>query len=140
MGCADFEERLIDYKDLPLGARREVDRHLAVCADCQKFWEFQQQLDGELTKRYSSPAAPGELQSRIRSRISAEMHLPRVSFLPEVLDFVGGAALVAIAARFTWMLISVQAISLFSQLPVMAGSLAVAGAAWVGARAYADLK
>ena len=140
MACAEFEERLIDYTDLPRGERAQVDRHLAVCADCQKYWEFQQQLDAAFNKRYSSPMAPRGLESRIRSRISIETRLPRVSFLPEVLDFIGGAALVAIAARFAWMLIPAQAISLLPpEWPLVAAFLAVVTAVWVGARAYADL-
>jgi hypothetical protein len=145
MACAEFEELLIDYQDLPFPQRAKVDAHLAGCADCREYKSILQQLDGELSAQYSGVTPLSELQARIHSRIAAETRLARLSFLPEILDFIGGAAIVAIVFSLAWMFVPREATALADALPLAGGSLALAGAAlaaatWAGVRAYADLK
>jgi hypothetical protein len=112
MACAEFQDRLIDYEDASPRERTELDVHLARCADCRSYWNTLEQLDGALALRYSVPPAPHVLEDRIRTRIAAEARLPRVSFLPEVLDFIGGASLLAIACGLAWLLVPEQVIAI----------------------------
>jgi hypothetical protein len=98
------------------------------------------QLDRDLTAQYSGVTARSELQTRIHSRITAETRLARLSFLPEILDFIGGAAIVAIVFSLAWLLVPRETIALQNTLLLAGASLALAGATWAGVRAYADLK
>ena len=140
MACAEFEELLIDYQDLPFPERTRVDAHLAGCADCREYMSILRQLERDLTAQYSGVTARSELQTRIHSRITAETRLARLSFLPEILDFIGGAAIVAIVFSLAWLLVPRETIALQNALLLAGASLALAGATWAGVRAYADLK
>jgi anti-sigma factor RsiW len=99
MPCSYFEERILEHFDAALTTegQREVEAHLAECAECRRFFRAQQELDAALGERFCAPALPPQFQQRVLSRIE---HLPppaRVSPLPEILDFVGCAGL-AVAA------------------------------------------
>jgi len=140
MACAEFEELLIDYHDLPFPERTRVDSHLAGCSGCREYMSILRQLDNELTALYSGMTAHRALQPRFRSRIAAETRLARLSYLPEILDFIGGAGIVAIVSSLAWMLLPREALALPDDLLLACASLALAGATWAGVRAYADLK
>ena len=57
-----------------------------------------------------------------------------------ILDFIGGAAIVAIVSSLAWMLLPREALALPDDLLLAGASLALAGATWAGVRVYADLK
>jgi len=140
MACAEFEELLIDYQDLPFPERTKVDAHLAGCTGCREYLSILRQLDDDFTAQYSGMTANRGLQLRIRSRIAAETRLARLSYLPEILDFIGAAGIVAIVSSLVWMLVPREALALPDDLLLAGASLALAGATWAGVRAYADLK
>src|ERR1700730_7577189 len=118
MVCTSFEDLLLDYQNLPLSERGEVDVHLSGCADCREYLTILAQLDAELTRNYSGLKAPSNLQTQIRLRISAERRLTNPSFLPEVLDFIGWSGVVAIAGTLVWKLAPVAAVSWSPELPL----------------------
>jgi len=103
MPCDKFEDQLCGYSDLSAEERRPLDAHLHDCADCREFLETLSALDQSLTTLYAG------LQPA-RAFDPASVRQP--SALPEILDFVGWAAVlttllflsIAAAARFGYTL------------------------------------
>jgi anti-sigma factor RsiW len=87
MPCDRFEDRLAGYGELSAEERHTVDAHVSACADCHEFLETLIALDQSLTTLYRAvePARPFN---------PASVREP--SALPELLDFCGWAAVVAI--------------------------------------------
>ena len=103
MPCEAFEDLLNGYSELDAAARAAVDAHLAACTGCCDFLETLAALDQSLTALYAA-AEP--------SRAFNPASVKQPSAIPEILDFVGWAAVAAIviimgvvaAARFGYML------------------------------------
>ncbi|HEY1756517.1 MAG TPA: zf-HC2 domain-containing protein [Bryobacteraceae bacterium] len=103
MPCAAFEDLVRGYDDLPAGERRNVDAHLAVCSDCRDYVETLAALDRELVSFYDGFHLRNGFAANVVSRArvyqpSAYQPPRRPSAWPEVLDFCGWAAIVAIVA------------------------------------------
>ena len=87
MPCEAFEDLLNGYSELPAAERAAVDAHLTACPACSDFLETLMALDRSLTALYSA------VEPR-RAFDPASVKQP--SPLPEILDFVGWAAVAAI--------------------------------------------
>jgi hypothetical protein len=102
MPCAAFEDLLRSYDELSNGERRGADAHLAVCGDCREYLETLASLDRELAGFYRGLQPPPRFTTVVRSKIRASKPLAKPlrapSAWPEVLDFCGWAAVVAIVA------------------------------------------
>jgi hypothetical protein len=98
MPCAAFEDLLRDYDELTGGARRSADAHLAVCRDCRAYRETLVELDRELVALYSGLQPRRAFAAQALSRANPYRRPKPPSFWPEVLDFCGWAAIVAIVA------------------------------------------
>lgn len=99
MRCADFEELILDSFDQPLpeSAAARLRGHLSQCGACRRFHEAQKALDTALSANIEAPGLPAGFKQRVLGRIDATRVEPRVSFLPEILDFVGIAGVAAAA-------------------------------------------
>jgi len=102
MPCAAFEDLLQGYDELTARDRRRADSHLAVCADCREYIETLASLDRELAGFYEGIEPRAGFEARVLAR-ARETQKPlvqprRPSAWPEVLDFCGWAAVVAIVS------------------------------------------
>jgi hypothetical protein len=99
MHCADFEELILDSFDQPLpeSAAARLRGHLSQCGACRRFHEAQKALDTALSANIEAPELPLEFKQRVLRRVDGTLVEPRVSFLPEILDFVGIAGVAAAA-------------------------------------------
>jgi hypothetical protein len=88
MACPEFE-------DLADGAGGD---HAARCEACRALVEALAEADSILDSAFAGISAPPGLAAAVRARIAKETPILRPSFLPEVLDFIGWAAVVALAA------------------------------------------
>ena len=88
MGCPDFEELL----------RQGTGGHAARCEECGALLEAWAFVDQRLEAEYGGIAAPADLPAAVRMRIARERAVRGPSPLPEVLDFIGWAAILALAA------------------------------------------
>ncbi len=96
MPCAEFEDRLLDYENLREEERRAVEAHLRGCEDCCTFLDALSSVDAALARGLGElEVSPGFRRAAL-DRAWREVPLRKPSFVPEILDFVGWAAVVAI--------------------------------------------
>jgi RNA polymerase sigma-70 factor (ECF subfamily) len=134
MPCPAFEDSLRQYDELTAAERHSTDAHLAVCRDCREYLETLADLDRELAALYQGrwprlredPA----FAAGVISRAAAFMQPRRPSPWPEILDFCGWAAIMAMVALLGVMVAAQAGIAL--RFPPYAGwyaAVAVAVAA-----------
>jgi predicted anti-sigma-YlaC factor YlaD len=95
-----FEDALTGYSELSMPERQAVDAHVVGCSACREYLDTLTALDQNLTALYSglvpSASGAGPYPAHINA---ASVRQP--SALPEILDFCGWAAVVAILAVLT---------------------------------------
>ena len=87
MACPEFEDLLRDGGD-----------HAAHCEECRALLEALADVDATLDGALAGISAPPSLAAAVRARRTHEFPVRRPSVLPEVLDFIGWAAVLALAA------------------------------------------
>ena len=145
MGCAEFRELLVEYAELAGAARGRADSHLAQCAGCREFLEALQTVDAALAAQFGDCETSVEFATAVRRRVGRESAMRRPSFIPEVLDFVGWGAIVAlIALAISWVSPLIPVWSAKDALTLNAalagGGAFVLVALVIGLRSLADLK
>ena len=146
MACPEFEDRLIEYAAIEGEARACVDTHLAKCAKCRQFLEALRVVDMELTARFSGREASAALAATVQRRIEREASARRLSFVPEILDFVGWGAIVALLGMMAWWVVpfipafNANQTALSLNTALAAGGAFLLVALFIGLRSLADLK
>jgi anti-sigma factor RsiW len=133
MPCASFEDRLLDYAELSTAEREPVDAHLAGCADCREYLDAVAQLDIRLACLYGGARVSPAFQEALVSRVKSEVPLAEPSWLPEILDFIGWAGILAAVVCLASLLPG------FTALAALTAAIAIGAAVWAGVRSYADL-
>ena len=133
MPCASFEDRLLDYDELSAEERESVSAHVAGCSDCREYLEVLTGIDAQLTKLYAG------------ARIGAEISLHKPSFIPEVLDFLGWASVIAFVVCAALLFVPIWAfhqfvVAMVTPTLIVATVIAVSAAAWIGLRSRAELE
>ena len=75
-----------------------ADGHAVHCADCRALLEAFADVDARLGAGLAGVVAPPSMGSTVRMLAAREVQVRRPSYVPEILDFVGWAAVLAIAA------------------------------------------
>jgi len=88
MACPSLEDLLRD------GA----GGHAAHCEECRALLEALANVDATLEASFAGIAAPPSLAAAVRARVARELPARTLSLVPEILDFVGWAAVLAMAA------------------------------------------
>jgi hypothetical protein len=88
MACPDFETLV---REGPAG-------HAAHCEECAALLDALADVDAGLESAFAGTAAPPSLAPSVRLRIAGEQSRRKPSLVPEILDFVGWAALLALVA------------------------------------------
>jgi len=146
MACPEFEDRLIEYADIEGEARTCVDTHLAECASCREFLEALRVVDTELTARFGGREVSAAFAPAVRRRVEREASARRLSFVPEVLDFVGWGAIVALLGLMAWWVLPLIPAFNANQAALSLNAALAAGGAFllvalvIGLRSLADLK
>lgn len=89
MPCASFEDLLLDYQELEPAERGAVDAHMAGCADCREYLDTLAHLETGLCDLYAGAQVSPAFRNEVLSI------LERPTLLPEVLDFIGWAGIIA---------------------------------------------
>lgn len=100
--CAAFEDRLVDYRDLPSRDRREVDEHLKGCAACRQYLAVLQEIDSALAAQVRQIRIDPRRYAAVRRQTSVAMPMSKASRLPEWLDFVAASAVCAFSYALAW--------------------------------------
>jgi hypothetical protein len=88
MACPNFEDVL----------RGGAEGHAAGCEECRALLEAVSDVDAALEKGLAGIAAPPYIAAAVRARVANMAPARSLSFVPEILDFLGWAAVVAAAA------------------------------------------
>jgi predicted anti-sigma-YlaC factor YlaD len=146
MACPEFEDRLIEYAELEGEARACVDTHLAECAGCRQFLEALRVVDRELTAQFTGREVSAAFLPAVRRRVQDEGLARRPSMIPELLDFVGWGAIVALIGLLAWWTIPFIPVSYSKDAAISLNAALAAGGAFllialfIGLRSFADLK
>ena len=146
MACPEFEDRLIEYAQIEGEARACVDTHLAECAGCREFLEALRIVDTQLTARFAGREVSAAFAPAVRRRVDRETSARRLSFVPEVLDFVGWGAIVTLLGLMAWWVVpfipafNANQTALSLNAAVAAGGAFLLVALFIGLRSLADLK
>lgn len=80
MQCDDIRAQLSlirpDSRDAEVGEFASAMAHLQQCADCQAYWELQQQTDRDLSRAIRNVALPTDFKSRLLAQLSAAIEAP----------------------------------------------------------------
>jgi hypothetical protein len=88
MPCPDFE-------DLVNG---RAGNHAAHCEDCRALLDAMADVDATLEAAFAGISAPPSLAAAVRARVARDFPMRRPSLVPELLDFIGWAAVLTLAA------------------------------------------
>ena len=98
MACPELEDLL---------SGRAGD-HALHCTNCRTLLESFAEVDSIFETAFADISAPAEIASAVRARISLNGRRRQLSPIPEILDLIGWAAVLAMAAiilpRFTALL------------------------------------
>ena len=100
--CAAFEDRLIDYDELVAEERADVDTHLEGCPACREYLSLLREIDATLSVQVRAVHLNPERVMEIRQSVARAEPIPRISRLPEWLDFVAAGAVLAFASGLAW--------------------------------------
>jgi hypothetical protein len=88
MACPEFEDLV----------RQGPGGHAAHCEACHALLDALADVDATFDAAFAGVSAPPGLAAAVRARAARELPLRRPSMLPEILDFIGWAAVLALAA------------------------------------------
>ena len=145
MACAEFEDRLLEYAELTNGERSRVEAHAAQCSSCREFLEALRTVDSQLTAQLAGFELAPAFAPMVRLRVRHESPTARPSVVPELLDFVGWGAIVALLGLLAWWLAPLVHVSNTKLAFSLDATYAAAGtfllaALLFGIRSFADLK
>jgi anti-sigma factor RsiW len=145
MGCGEFQEQLVEFAELVGEARARVDAHVAHCVACRAFLETLHAVDAQLTAQFAGRKTSAAFATAVRRRVRREAVVRRPSLIPELLDFVGWGAIVALVALLAWWVGPLIPLSKAKEAFTFNAALGAGGAfvliAFViGLRSLADLK
>jgi hypothetical protein len=109
MPCRSFEDLLLQYSELSSSERGRVDAHVVACAECRDYLAVLGEIDGQLAGEYSGVRAPAGFERRVLMRTTA-----RPTWVPEILDSIGWASVIAAAAAVAWAVVAPRALALIS--------------------------
>ncbi len=129
MACVSFEDRLLDYDELDAGERALVDAHLHDCGECREYLNVLAAMDAGLTRLYAG--------AQVSHKFRAPVVTHKVSWVPELLDFIGWAAVIAFAIGAA--LLFVPAPALIMPASIVSAAVAALAASWICMRSFAEL-
>lgn len=97
MPCEEFERRLTEYATLDAAERAGVDAHVSHCPECREWLRLLAEIDAGLQSAYGDVRAPVTLAQGLGREAR-----PRLSPLPELLDWIAWTGVAVAAAAIVW--------------------------------------
>jgi anti-sigma factor RsiW len=100
--CGVYESLILESIDGPLDAagRERLRVHLAACAGCRRFQAIQTGLESLLAREITEPAAPRNLERRLRDEIARDRWRARLEALFTILEPVAALAVVVVLGHW----------------------------------------
>ena len=102
MACPEFEDLLRDgaasHGAGGPGADGHAADHAAHCEECRALLDAAADVDATLEAAFAGIPAPSGMVAAVRARVAREIPMRGPSLVPELLDFIGWAAVLAVAA------------------------------------------
>jgi hypothetical protein len=90
MACEQMEAAIFEYPELDTAAQARIRSHASQCENCRESLDASLELDQHLS---AAVRAPEHFDRKVLARLQR-----RPSYLPELFDFVGWAAMITVAA------------------------------------------
>jgi len=88
MACPEFDDLL----------REGAGGHAERCEECRALLDALARVEGIFDRAFTGIGAPPGMAAAVRARLMRECPVPRPSVIPEILDFIGWAAVLAVIA------------------------------------------
>ena len=88
MGCPELEDLL----------REGSGGHASRCEKCRALLDALAHVDATLDAAFAGISAPPGLATAVRARVARELPIHRPPLVPEILDFIGWAAVLIMVA------------------------------------------
>jgi len=131
--CPEYEDRILDYGELPPSERAEVDCHLSTCHPCLQFQQALREVDQGLERALADVRLRAVAADVLRK---AQTPPKRPSLLPEVLDFAGWTSVTAAVVAAVLVIAPLQEPLVWLAL----SGAVVAGSGWFGVRSWQEMK
>jgi anti-sigma factor RsiW len=98
--CGVYEALILESIDgrLEAAGHEQLRAHLAACAGCREFQAIQSELESLLTREIAEPAAPRDLEQRLRNEMARERG--RLEALITILEPVAALAVVVVLGHW----------------------------------------
>ncbi len=138
MACREFEERLLVYDELGLDERQGIGGHLVQCEDCQSFLSALSDVDTSLQAAFAHSTVSADFSKSVARKLLGQPARRRPSLIPEMLDAIGWAAVIAILLWLTAFF--VPGAEFTTPLAAAMGTALLIGGFYVAYRCYGDLR
>jgi len=100
--CGAYESLILESIDgrLEAAGHEQLRAHLATCAGCREFQAAQTELESLLAREITAPAAPRDLERRIRDEMARDHWRARLEALVTILEPVAALAVVAVLGHW----------------------------------------
>lgn len=145
MPCAGFTDVLPEYAGLSPAERTRIDSHVACCGACRELLQALHTMDAELTAEFAGHTLSADFGAAVQRRVRREAAPPAPSRVPEFLDSLGWAAIVALIGLIVWWAAPLATVPqknlavTFNMLWIAASAFLFIGV-FVGLRSFAQLK
>ena len=138
MACREFEERLLVYDELGSDERQGVSGHLVQCEDCRSFLSALFEVDTALQAAFAQSTVPADFSESVAKKLLGQPERRGPSLIPEVLDAIGWAAVIAMLLWLTAFF--VPGAEFTTPLAAVIGMALLTGGFYVAYRCYSDLR
>ena len=138
MACREFEERLLVYDELGSDERQGVSGHLVQCEDCRSFLSALSEVDRALQATFAHSRVLADFSKSVAQKLLSQTARRGPSLIPEVLDAIGWAAVIAMLLWLTAFF--VPGAEFTTPLAAAIGMALLTGGFYVAYRCYGDLR
>ena len=98
MDCREAREHILEsLAELRPGAKAaDLEKHLADCEACRRFWEAQMKLDSQLTTAISAPALNPEFRKSLMKKLHRQPFFVWPEILPDAAHLAGCMCAIAL--------------------------------------------
>ena len=109
--CGVYESLILESIDgrLEAAGREQLRAHLATCAGCREFQAIQTELESLLARGITEPAAPRDLERRVRNEMARDRWRARLEALLTILEPVAAMAVVVVLGHWVTAVAAVSA-------------------------------